>query len=380
MWLLLLFCAASLAKCLLRILPPHLIRQTTPLRMTPQLPGVWLRCLSTAPRPCPVAAFGVPKCPSVSVDLAFAPPNILPIISARVPAAAARVLRALSGEEPLPSTHDDVSICAVPSSTCYYVLLLRRLRMPLLLAPQRCSCHGQLHPHTDHPVAVSCPQVLLEHTVARVCREAGARVARHVCLAKMNPDVPIADERRIEVVAKGLLLGHGSQLAVDATIVSPLTRHQGEAHPRADVQPGCAVTNAARHKRHNNLATPDAAIWLPSGLKSVAGLAARPCSTCAFLQATGPLLSRACCCLRAMTAWVTRESGLLAVAAQRAFAASLLEIPSPLSLEISQSLTCTSSLPTTCWDPAYCSFSAARCCADPAPQLHRDPRRGHACG
>eukprot|EP00439_Symbiodinium_sp_Y106_P054770 s3461_g7.t1 len=65
----------------------------------------------------------------------------------------------------------------------------------------------------------------------------------------MNLDVPIADERRIEVVANGLPLWHGSRLAVDATIVSPLTR-LGEAHPRADVQPGCGVTNAARRKRH----------------------------------------------------------------------------------------------------------------------------------
>ena len=32
----------------------------------------------------------------------------------------------------------------------------------------------------------------------------------------------VADERRIEVVANGLPLWHGSQLAVDATIVSPL--------------------------------------------------------------------------------------------------------------------------------------------------------------
>ena len=76
--------------------------------------------------------------------------------------------------------------------------------------------------------------------MARVCRDAGARVARNVRLA---------DARRIEVVANGLPLWHGSQLAIDATIVSPLTRF-GDAHPRADVDPGCALAAAARRKRH----------------------------------------------------------------------------------------------------------------------------------
>ena len=60
----------------------------------------------------------------------------------------------------------------------------------------------------------------------------------------MNFDSPISDERRIEVVANGLRLWHGSQLALDATSVSPLTRG-GELHPRADVQPGLAVEAAA---------------------------------------------------------------------------------------------------------------------------------------
>ena len=98
--------------------------------------------------------------------------------------------------------------------------------------------HGTLDPPGDHCTACATSGVLaaralpLEHAVARVCREAGARVARHVRLADMNLDVPVADERRIEVVANGLPLWHGSQLALDATIVSPLTR-RGEAHPRA---------------------------------------------------------------------------------------------------------------------------------------------------
>ena len=50
-------------------------------------------------------------------------------------------------------------------------------------------------------------------------------------------------------MANGLSLRHGAQQAVDATIVSPVTR-AGEAHPEADVHPGRAVDGAALRKRH----------------------------------------------------------------------------------------------------------------------------------
>ena len=59
---------------------------------------------------------------------------------------------------------------------------------------------------------------------------AGARVARNVRLADMNLDVPVQDARRIEVVCNGLPPWHGEQLAVDATLVSPLGR---DGQPRA---------------------------------------------------------------------------------------------------------------------------------------------------
>ena len=57
----------------------------------------------------------------------------------------------------------------------------------------------------------------LERAAARICKEAGARVASHVALR----DVPASDGRRIEVVANGLPLWQGAQVAVDATVVSP---------------------------------------------------------------------------------------------------------------------------------------------------------------
>ena len=58
----------------------------------------------------------------------------------------------------------------------------------------------------------------------------------------------IVDDRRIEVVANGLPMWHGAQLAVDATLVSPVTR-AGEPQTRADVEPGRAVSSAADRKR-----------------------------------------------------------------------------------------------------------------------------------
>ena len=60
----------------------------------------------------------------------------------------------------------------------------------------------------------------LERAAVRVCREAGARVATNVLLRDMNVDVPLANGRRIEVLANGLALWQGAQAAVDTTLVS----------------------------------------------------------------------------------------------------------------------------------------------------------------
>ena len=94
---------------------------------------------------------------------------------------------------------------AVPDAE-YRVLLLRRLRLPLPLAPEHCACGGLLDDLGDHRSA--CAQVgalarragPLERAAARICKEAGARVATNVALRDLNLDVPAADGRRIEVV------------------------------------------------------------------------------------------------------------------------------------------------------------------------------------
>ena len=119
-------------------------------------------------------------------------------------------------------THEDVTL----PGAHFRVPLLRRLRLPLPLAPRACACRRPLDVLGDHPAACATAGVLasrtipLERALARVCREAGARVARNVRLADMNLDVPVQDARRIEVVCNGLPLWHGEQLAVDSSVPS----------------------------------------------------------------------------------------------------------------------------------------------------------------
>ena len=81
---------------------------------------------------------------------------------------------------------------------------------------------GSLDPLGDHRAACPVAGILgprsapLERAAARICREGGARVATNVFLRDMNVDVPLADSRRIEVLANGLHWWQGAQVAVDS--------------------------------------------------------------------------------------------------------------------------------------------------------------------
>ena len=55
------------------------------------------------------------------------------------------------------------------------------------------------------------------------------------------------DNRRLEIVADGLSLFHGAQLAVDTTVVSVL-RRDGTPHPRCVTTDGAALETARRRK------------------------------------------------------------------------------------------------------------------------------------
>ena len=90
-------------------------------------------------------------------------------------------------------------------SALFRVLLLRRLRLHLPLAPARCRCGRPLDALGDHVAACPRSGVLrrawggpLERAAARVCREAGSAVATHVLVRDLNlrhPDTMSAASR-----------------------------------------------------------------------------------------------------------------------------------------------------------------------------------------
>ncbi len=81
-----------------------------------------------------------------------------------------------------------------------------------------------------------------------MCTEAGARVQTIVFLRDMNISELPTDTRKIEVVANGLPLFGGAQVAVDTTLVSAL-RGGGLPRAGADRRPGVAIRDAERSKR-----------------------------------------------------------------------------------------------------------------------------------
>ena len=60
----------------------------------------------------------------------------------------------------------------------------------------------------------------VERTLARICREAGARVKFEALLRDMNVGVRATDDRKIEVLAQDLPCFGGAQLAIDVTLRS----------------------------------------------------------------------------------------------------------------------------------------------------------------
>ena len=122
-----------------------------------------------------------------------------------------------------------------------------QLCVPSRLELLRASCGRLLRRATiaQPALLLGCSppgRIPLERALARVRREAGARVAQNVRLADMNLDASVQDARRIGscmVVCNGLPLWHGAQLAVDATIVSLVGRG-------ADTRPALALARRCR--------------------------------------------------------------------------------------------------------------------------------------
>ena len=120
-----------------------------------------------------------------------------------------------------------VSVATRFDPQCFRVLLLRRLWCHLPLSSATCRCGQPLDSRGHHRGACAHAGVLgrrgfpLESCAARICREAGARVSQNIRVQDLDLlPVPRVDNRRLEVVADGLPLFHGAQLAIDTTLVS----------------------------------------------------------------------------------------------------------------------------------------------------------------
>ncbi len=129
----------------------------------------------------------------------------------------------------------------------------RRLRWPLPLSESKCSCGLPVDELGDHfgacmasgRVKKRAPAV--ERVVAQICREAGARVRTDVMLRDLNLAALATDERRIEVIASGLPVYGGAQLAIDVTLRSALGRG-GEPRPQTHWRDGAAAEDARADK------------------------------------------------------------------------------------------------------------------------------------
>ena len=136
----------------------------------------------------------------------------------------------------------------------FRVILLERLALPLPVNEARCDgCHEPLDTLGRHLAA--CPRTgrlrkrasPIERMLARICREAGARVRFNAFLRDMNVHVRADDERRIEVLAQDLPCFGGAQLAIDVTLRSAL-RSSGEPQPHAADVDGAILLEARRDK------------------------------------------------------------------------------------------------------------------------------------
>jgi len=143
------------------------------------------------------------------------------------------------------------------------ILLLRRLRCPLPFTAREWngkSCRGELDQFGDHRSACSAAGRIkwratpYERMLARVCREGGARVKTNVLVRELNvPHVRPEDGRRIEVIAEGTPLYGGSQIAIDAALVSPLSR-SGEPKFNSHAVDGAALKERTEDKETKDYA------------------------------------------------------------------------------------------------------------------------------
>ena len=242
--------------------------------------------------------------------------------------------------------HKEAHWLRVPSRAC----LRRDSSVSTPNRSESCCCADCASPsplqqmHADVAVSMTClattglralsrecweeGSAALESAAARVCREAGGRVSTNVFVRDLDIAMfNMTDSRRLEVVADGLPLFGGAQLAIDTTLVSAL-RGDGSARRYAASRNGVALVDARRRKERTYpelagdagrarlivLAAEVGGRWSDETLmflKLVANAKSR--------SAPGPLRGKA------RAAWFRRCSAILSCSAAKAFALSLLD-------------------------------------------------------
>ena len=213
----------------------------------------------------------------------------------------------------------------------FRILLLRRLRFPLPLTTRWCVCGHHLNNLGHHRAACSVAGILgrrgfqLETAAARICREAGARVRTNVFVRDLDLGVVgVLDGRRLEVVADGLPLFNGAQLAIHTILVSPIHR-DGTPRPRTHHVHGVALQHARRNKEatYPELVGRGGRARLVVLAGEVGGrFSAETAQFISSFEDSGHVRPAA---TLASTVWTRRWSALLSCAAARAFASSLLD-------------------------------------------------------
>ena len=202
---------------------------------------------------------------------------------------------------------------------------------PHFFTSRNCRCGRRLDKFGHHRAACSRVRVLGREVFrwssdAQVCREAGGRVATNVLIRDLDlGEFNAFDSRRVEVIADGLTLWQGAQLAIDTTL--PL-RGDGSARPRAADHNGAALEAARRRKeaiypelargteggRLVVLAAEVGGRWSTETAQFLRGLAK------AQVEVVPMILQD-----RAKAARMRRWSSMLACSVVRAFSESLLE-------------------------------------------------------
>ena len=196
-----------------------------------------------------------------------------------------------------------------------------------------CRCGRQIDPFGHHHAAWRGCAV--ESAAARVCREAGARVTTNVMLRDLDLFLPQGpDSRRLEVVADGLPLFDGAQLAVDTTLVSPL-HCDGSVRPGALSTDGVALTRR-RQRAYPELVGPHRRARLVVLAGEVGGRWSE--ETRSFISQLAKAKSRAepfVSRRRVEQAWRLRWGAMLSCAAARAFRTAMgSDGATPLSHEV----------------------------------------------